>query len=240
MTVTASSKTASLDTPRARFLAGVRAILPIMTGVIPIALLLGVISVDTGLPVSMGPAMSLLTYAAASQFLILQLISDSAAWWVVIFSAWTLNLRFMLYSASLALHIKHLPTFWKAPLAYMLSDQVYGVSIIEFDQPKGQQHKRWFYFGAALTMWAIYQLATFAGAMLGTQLPESWSLDFAFPLTFMALLVLALKNRTMVLAAAVSGVVAVAAYPLPYSLNLPLAIGIGIAAGLLSERRFAQ
>lgn len=235
-----TSTAMGLETPRERFLAGARAVMPIMTGVIPFALILGVVTVDTGLPASMGPAMSLATYAGASQFLMLQLISSNAAWWVIILSAWILNLRFMLYSASLAFHLKHLPTRWKAPVAYMLSDQVYAISIIEYDQPEGQQLKRWFYLGAALVMWTSYQIATLAGALLGAQLPESWSLDFAFPLTFMALLIPAMKNRFMVLAAAASGVIAVAGYELPYSLNLPLAIGTGIGVGLLSERQFRK
>lgn len=222
--------------PIERFFAGARAITPILMGVIPFAMIIGVVAADTGLPATMGSAMSLIVYAGAAQFLMMQLLGTSAAWWVIALASWIINLRFMLYSASLALHIKDLPLKWKVPLAYLISDQAYGVSIIEFDKESGQQHKHWFYFGASLVMWMAFQGGTLIGALLGAQLPESWSLDFAFPLTFTALLIPAIKNRFMLLAAVVSGVVAVLGHNLPYSLNLPLAIGAGIAAGLFSQR----
>lgn len=222
--------------PIERFFAGARAITPILMGVIPFAMIIGVVAADTGLPATMGSAMSLIVYAGAAQFLMMQLLGTSAAWWVIALASWIINLRFMLYSASLALHIKDLPLKWKVPLAYLISDQAYGVSIIEFDKVSGQQHKHWFYFGASLVMWMAFQGGTLIGALLGAQLPESWSLDFAFPLTFTALLIPAIKNRFMLLAAVVSGVVAVLGHNLPYSLNLPLAIGAGIAAGLFSQR----
>jgi predicted branched-subunit amino acid permease len=238
MTVSDNSKSVHTDTPISRFLAGIRAIMPILMGVIPFAMIIGVVAVDTGLPASMGSAMSLIVYAGAAQFLMMQFLGTGAAWWVIALAAWIINLRFMLYSASLALHLKDLPLKWKVPLAYLISDQGYGVSIIEFDKESGQQHKNWFYFGASLVMWMAFQGGTIIGALLGTQLPESWSLDFAFPLTFTALLIPSIKNRFMVLAAIVSGLIAVAGNSLPYSLNLPLAIGVGIAAGLLSERGF--
>ena len=222
--------------PIARFFAGARAITPILMGVIPFAMIIGVVAVDSGLPATMGSAMSLIVYAGAAQFLIMQLLGANSAWWVIALAAWNINLRFMLYSASLALHIKNLPLKWKVPLAYLISDQAYGVSIIEFDKDSGQHHKHWFYFGASLVMWMAFQTGTLIGALLGAQLPESWSLDFAFPLMFTALLIPSIKNRFMLLAAVVSGVVAVLGHGLPYSLNLPLAIGAGIAAGLFSQK----
>ena len=240
MSVSAKSQSVYTDTPFARFLAGVQAIIPILMGVVPFAMIIGVVAVDTGLPVSMASTMSLIVYAGAAQFLMMQLLGTSAAWWVIALAAWIINLRFMLYSASLALHLKDLPIKWKIPLAYLISDQAYGVWIIEFDKESEQQHKNWFYFGASLVMWVAFQFGTLIGALLGAQLPESWSLDFAFPLTFTALLIPSIKNRPMLLAAIVSGGIAVAGFGLPYSLNLPLAIGTGIAVGLFSERKAAQ
>jgi predicted branched-subunit amino acid permease len=65
--------------------------------------------------------------------------------------------------------------------------------------------------------------------------PESWGLDFAFPLSFMALMFAALKDRPAVIAALVGGTSAILTKGLPYNLGLVLAASLGIGAGVLAE-----
>jgi len=67
--------------------------------------------------------------------------------------------------------------------------------------------------------------------------PASWSLDFALPLTFIALLIPVLVDRPAALAALAAGLTAVVADGLPFNLGLVLAVLAGIGAGLLAEHR---
>jgi predicted branched-subunit amino acid permease len=178
--------------------------------------------------------MSVIVFAGASQLAVFQLMSAQSPWLIMVLTAWVINLRFSMYSAALAPHLQHLPAWKKAPLAYMLSDQAFGISLSRFavQEPKSPH---WFYFGAALAVWTTWQLSATAGALLGSQIDPRWGFDFAFPLSFMALLFGALRNKPTVLAALTGGLTAVAAKSLPYNLGLPLAISAGIAAGLWAE-----
>ena len=223
-------------TPQSRFWAGFRALAPIVIGVIPFAMIAGIASIEVGLTPLEGLGMSAIVFAGAAQLAGLQLIDSGAAPIVTILTAWIINLRFMLYSASLGPHFKKLRTSWKALLAYLLTDQAYAVSILEFDEHDERPNKHWYYLGAAILLWLTWQLGTAAGLLLGAQVPENWSLDFAIPLTFIALLVPSLKDRPAALAALAAGVIAVLALGLPYNLGLPLAALAGIGVGLFAER----
>ena len=113
----------------------------------------------------------------------------------------------------------------------MLSDQAFGVSMSRFVSAEDKIDHRWYYFGTALTIWVTWQISALIGALLGPLVPASWGFDFAFPLSFMALMFTALRDRPTVIAALAGGFVAVLAKGLPYNLGLVLAISIGIAAG---------
>ena len=99
--------------------------------------------------------------------------------------AWVVNLRFTMYSATLAPYLQKLSTWQKALLAYMLSDQAFGVSMSHFVAAKEEVNHRWYYFGSALVIWVAWQISAIIGALLGSLVPASWGFDFAFPLSFM-------------------------------------------------------
>lgn len=216
------------------FFAGARAATPILLGVVPFAMISGAAAVSVGLTVFQAVGMSFIVFAGASQLAVFQLMSAGAPWFIMVLTAWVINLRFTMYSATLAPHLQRLPAWQKAPLAYMLSDQAFGVSMGRFVTDESVS-RRWFFFGAALTVWTTWQVSAVAGALLGKLIPDSLGFDFAFPLSFMALMFAALRDRPTVMAALVGGLVAVLAKGLPYNLGLVLASLLGIAAGYLSE-----
>ena len=119
-------------------------------------------------------------------------------------------------------------------LAYLLTDQAYAVSVMEF-RNDDSTNRRWYYLGVATPLWVTWQAATVAGILLGSEVPASWHLEFAVPLVFLAVLVPAVTDRTTVVTAVVGGAVAVAAHGLPFNLGLLTAAVAGIAAGLLVE-----
>jgi 4-azaleucine resistance transporter AzlC len=218
-------------------LAGVKAELPILLGVIPFGMIYGVLALQAGLPPGAAQAMSAVVFAGSSQMVAVQLIRTGTPAVVLVLSILVINLRHALYSASLAPYMARLPLRWRAALAYLLTDEAYVVTITHYQQVEPTPWGHWFFLGAGLTLWSCWQVSTAAGIFLGAQIPAGWSLDFTLALTFIALLVPGLKDRAGAAAALSAGAVAVLANGLPYKLGLVAAALVGIAVGLLVEGR---
>lgn len=223
-------------TARTAFLDGVRALMPMVPGVIPFGLVTGVMAVEQGLSPLTTLGMTLLFYAGSAQMAALQLLRQDAFALLIVLTVLVINLRFFMYSASLAPHLHHLSWRWKWPLSYMLSDQAYALSILKLSSGEMARVGHWYYAGSALSMWLSWQLSVMVGVFLGAGIPANWSLEFAIPLSFLALLVPAIRNSASLAAACVGGVVAVLAMGLPYNLGLLLASLCGVFSGLIVER----
>ena len=135
----------------------------------------------------------------------------------------------------MAPYLKPFPLRVKAPLAYMLTDQAFAVSVIRFRRDGDRVNRAAYFFGATGVQWLTWQVSTAVGVFLGARVPEVWALDFAIPLTFMALLVPAITDRATLLAALAASITAVLARPLPYNGGLLVAAVIGIAVGMIVE-----
>lgn len=221
------------------FLTGVRDELPLLLGVFPFGMIYGVLAIGAGLLPSAAQAMSSVLFAGSAQFLTAQLAAAGTPWLVMVVTAFIVNLRHALYSASVAPYLRPLSPVWKGVLAYLLTDEAYAVTITRY-QRGNTLHAHWYFLGAGLTLWTGWQISTALGIFLGTQVPSSWALDFSLPLTFIALVVPALKDRPAALAAVTAGITALAANPLPYKLGIILAALVGIAAGWISEVRWSK
>jgi 4-azaleucine resistance transporter AzlC len=180
--------------------------------------------------------MSSILFAGSSQFAAAQLIHEAAPALVIVLTIAMINLRHMLYSASIAPYIKSLPSRWKSVLAYLLTDEAYAATVTHYQQEGVNSTSHWFFLGAGLALWTTWQASSAFGIFLGAALPASWPLDFALPLTFIAMLIPPLKDRPMVAAALAAGGIALLAYGLPYKLGLVLAALVGISIGWLMDR----
>jgi 4-azaleucine resistance transporter AzlC len=218
------------------FIAGTKAELPILLGVIPFGMIYGVLALKANLPVSAAQAMSSILFAGSSQFMAVQLIGSGTPLLMIVLTAFVINLRHALYSASIAPFIRKLSLPWKAVLAYLLTDEAYAVAVTRYNETGITPLAHWYFLGAGLTLWTGWQISTAVGIFLGAQIPDAWSLDFSLALTFIALVIPSLKDRPGLLSALVAGLVAVLTFSLPYKLGLMIAALVGIAAGLWGER----
>jgi 4-azaleucine resistance transporter AzlC len=217
------------------FWEGVRSELPLLIGVFPFGMIYGALAMDAGLSTAASQLMSSIVFAGSSQFVAAQLFSEAAPGFVILLTIAVVNLRHMLYSASLAPYLKNLPVRWKALLAYLLTDEAYAPTIIKYEKEGITPFGHWFLLGAGLSLWSTWQVSTALGIFLGTAIPEDWPLDFALPITFIAMVVPVLKNRPMVAAALSAGVVALLAHAIPFKLGLILAALTGILVGTLLD-----
>jgi predicted branched-subunit amino acid permease len=117
----------------------------------------------------------------------------------------------------------------------MLSDQSYALCSLKLSSGELGAFAHHYYAGTAVAMWLSWQLSVLAGVYLGASIPETWSLSFAIPLSFLALLVPGIRNAASLGAAVVGGMLAVLAINMPYNLGLVTASIGGVMAGLLIE-----
>lgn len=220
---------------REAFLAGLRDVAPMMLGVAPFAMVTGVAAVGVGLGPGEAIGMSALVFAGASQLAGIALLGQGASFAVIMLTTFMINLRMAMYSASLAPWLRSLRPGTRLALAYLMTDQAYAFSILRYRREPADFPRRDYYLGVAAPLWVLWMTATAAGALAGAQVPPSWQLDFAIPLTFLALLAPAVRDRPGLLAAVVGGALALALDGLPYNLGLVIASLSGIAAGTVSE-----
>lgn len=221
------------------FLSGVRDELPILLGVIPFGLIFGALAIHNGLSPWMTQATSLIIFAGSAQFIAVQLLGAGASTAVVLMVVMVVNIRHALYSASVAPYIAHLKPAWKYVLAYFLTDEAYAVAITNYEQKGVSATRHWYFLGTGVTLWSAWQVSTVIGIIVGGTIGSNWPVGFALPLTFVALVVPALKDRPSVAAAVTAGIIGLLTVHFPYKTGLMLAAFCGIAVGLWMEKRKA-
>lgn len=210
---------------------------PFILVIIPFASLFGVLATEAGLSVVETMAFSIVVIAGAAQFTALQLMQENAPTVIVLISALAVNLRMAMYSASLTPYIGAAPLWQRALCAYLTVDQSYVVGVSKFErEPDMTVPARVAYFlGAVTPIVPLWYAFTYIGAVLGAQIPESWALDFAIPITFLAMIAPMFRTIAHVIAALVAVVVALLAAGVPYSLGLIIAGIAGMMAGAQAE-----
>lgn len=223
---------------RSEFLAGARAVIPLVIGSIPFGIIFGTLATGSGLSFAGTMAMSAFVFAGSSQFIAVGLLSSSTAIPLIILTTLVVNLRHLLYAVSLVPHVRNLPQAWKIPIGFWLTDEAFAVAIARFNHPDASAYKHWYYAGAALFMYVNWQVSTWVGLTLGQLLPNAahWGLDFAMSVTFIGMVIPYLINRPMIAAVVVAGGVSLLAHGLPHQLGLMVAAASGIAAGVLVEK----
>jgi 4-azaleucine resistance transporter AzlC len=224
------------QTPRSQFLAGIIDLLPILLGVAPFGLIYGIAAINAGIPPLQALLMSSVVFSGSAQFAATQLIANGALASVVVLTILVVNLRHVMYSASIAPHFKGLSTRWKSFLAYLLTDEAFAMTVTCFNEKPDMLYKGWYFFGAGFALWFTWQIATAVGIFAGGQVPSNWSLDFTIALTFLALSVPSIRDRATAVAAITGGVAAVLLHGMPYQLGLVTAALLGIAAGYGVEK----
>ena len=101
--------------------------------------------------------LSAIIFAGASQLVAVQLMDQQASVAVVILTGLIINARFLMYSASIAPHLRTATPAGKIGLAYLLTDQAYRISVSRFGQDdRPMPDKIPYYAGAGLTLWVVF------------------------------------------------------------------------------------
>lgn len=224
------------DTPRARLLQGVRVQLPTLLSSIPFGVVVGVLGAAAGLDFYKTIALAVFPMSATVFLVSLQMWKDAAPFAIIVATIMVMNMRLIIYSATIAPWLPNLSWRWKLLAAFALNDQSFAFGMVEFNRHPDRPNKHWHLLGGGLYAVMAWGPCVAIGYLAGSGVPSSWSLDFAGTLTFLTLLVQSTNSRPAVVAAMVGGVVVVAAWTLPLKLGIGLAILAGMTAGAVAKR----
>lgn len=219
------------------FWKGFKDALPFIFVAGPFALLFGVLATEAGLNVLETLAFSVVVIAGAAQFTALQLMLEDVPTIIVLASALAVNLRMAMYSASLTPYLGQAPMWQRATIAYFIVDQAYACCVVRFEQEPDMSlpQRVAYFFGTVTPVLIVWYVFTGVGAAIGTQVPDSWALDFALPIAFLAMVAPMLRTPAHLVAAFVSVVVSLLAAGVPYSLGLIIAGVCAMIAGAQTE-----
>ncbi|NBQ11004.1 MAG: branched-chain amino acid ABC transporter permease [Gammaproteobacteria bacterium] len=205
--------------PSAVFWEGVRDGTPFIVMVGPFALLFGVVAAELGLSLAETLGFSTLVIAGAAQFATLELLDAGAPVSVAVGTGLAVNLRMALYSASLVPYLG-------------------ALALLRFQGREEPQASRLAYYaGAAAPICGIWILACALGAQAQSTVAAVPGLDFAVPLTFLAMVTPMLKDWPSVAAAVVAMGLAILGHQLPLNSGMLLAVAGGMVTGATLEGR---
>lgn len=224
-------------TAKSCFLKGAIASAPFVFVAGPFGLLFGVLATEAGLKVVETMAFTVTVFAGAAQFTALQLLQEHTPTLIVLVSALAVNLRVAMYSASLTPYLGEAPLWQRAIASFFIVDQSYALSVAQFElNPAMTLSERMAYFAGSNALIApVWVAASYIGARAGAGIPESWALDFALPIAFLAMVAPMMRTPAHVVAALAASVVAIAAAGMPHNLGLIVAGIAGMMAGARAE-----
>ena len=224
---------------RDEFREGVRGGFPIMVAASPFGALFGALAADNGFTIADAVFMSATVYAGASQMVGIELFGNNVQPWLVVLSVFAVNFRHVLYSASIARHIRHFTPVQKFFAFFLLIDPQYAES--ERRAEHGLPVSFSWYLGFGLIIYFPWLINTAIGAVFGQLIgdPKVIGLDVLLPIYFLGL-VLGFRKRDrflpVVAASAVASVAAMHFVGSPWHVSIGALAGVLLAACLPQER----
>ena len=214
------------------FALGIRATAQIAAGTGAWGLMMGVAMVKSGMSALEAVLMTFLVFAGSAQLAAIPLIIAGAPLWVILATAFCVNLRFVVFSLHLRPFLMHLPRWRRLVNGFFTADMTYAIFTRRFARPAGDDEGRLaqeaYLAGNYFLTWTTWTASSVAGVFLGNLVPSEWGLGFAGVLCLLGILCSLATTPLRMLAAAVAAAVAIAAYALPLKLNVVVAIGAAV------------
>ena len=222
------------------FQRGLREMAAVSPGLAAGGLMTGVARVKSGMSTVEAVAMSLLVFAGSSQLAAIPLIAAGAPVWVILATAFCVNLRFVVFSAHMRPYMMHLPLRWRLFNGYLTADLSYVMFTKRFPHPAtdamGQREQLAYLGGGSLFNWSSWQAASMLGIALAHSVPTHWGLGFAGILALLGVGASLATSSLRRVSAGVAGMAAVAAFALPFKLNIVVAIAAAVSLCLVLEQ----
>jgi predicted branched-subunit amino acid permease len=209
-------------------------------GIASWGLMTGVAMVKSGLSLPEALLMGLTVFAGSSQLAAMPLIAAGAPMWVILATAFCVNLRFVVFSAHLRPYVMHLPLWRRMLSGYMTADLSYVMFTRRYPQPSSDPTVRLaqeaYWAGNSTVNWASWTFPGLLGIVLANAIPPAWGLGFAGILALLGVLCSLITDKLRAVSAGVAGAAAVAAFALPLKLNILVAIAAAVAVCMMLEK----
>lgn len=209
--------------------------LPALFGFAAWGLVVGVAMIKSHMSILQAIVMSFCVYAGSAQLAALPLMMVHAPVWVIFATALVINLRFVIFSALLAPHFRHLRWWQRLLYGFYSGDMTVALFMQRFADDSPATGKVAFLKGLLLPSWFAWQAGTMIGIFAGSQVPPEWGMGFAGTLAIICVAVPLIVGRAAVVGVAVAALIALAAHHLPYKLGLLLGMLGGMLVALAVE-----
>lgn len=211
--------------------------IPIIPGIVPFGAVMGSVCAAAKLDLVKTVGMNVLVFAGSAQLAAVELMTRDSASFVVVATGLIINLRFLLYSAAMAPHMQQANGLTKFAVAYTLTDQSYAVVTANHAKLQNNVDTVSFYFGTVALMVLAWHGSVVAGYIFGNFAPVNWALDYAVPLSFVALVVPTLKTKNHVYVTIFASLVSLLLKPLPYNMGLIVTALLAVILGAQLSRK---
>lgn len=231
--------TDDLPAPRRKVVsAGLRAAWPICLGYFPIGLAFGVLAGKAGLTPWETGLMAILVFAGSAQFIAVAMLQAGATVVPIVITTFMVNLRHLLMSSSLAVHLQGAGGRFLGMFAYGVTDESFAVNMARFRSGEWDRWRALVVNQAANLVWICCCVAgTYAGQFIPAR---AFGIDYALTAMFICLLVFQLHSRLYVITALVAGAVSVLLYlAVPGNVYVVGGAVTAATAGFALKRRYA-
>jgi len=224
----------------AEFRVGAAEMWPQAPGMAAWGLMTGVAMAKSGMGMLEALFMALTVFAGSSQLAATPLLVAGAPAWVVLATAFCVNLRFVVFSLHLRAYLAHLPWLERISHGYLTTDMTYVLFTRRFQHPAtdaaGRRAQEAYLAGSNSVTWVSWMLPSIVGIVLANFIPTAWGLGFAGILCLLGIQCSLATTRLRLLSAAVAAIAAVVAYALPFKLNIVVAIAVAVLICLGAEK----
>jgi predicted branched-subunit amino acid permease len=223
------------------FMLGLRDMVPQSPGIAAWGLMTGVAMVNSGMSVTEALAMTFLVFAGSAQLAATPLIMLGAPAWVILATAFCVNLRFVVFSLHLRGFLMHLPLSHRLGFGYLTADLSYVMFTKRYAHPgqtAEEKHAHVSYLAGSFFMnWITWMSASVLGILTAQAIPSAWGLGFAGTLCLIGVMCSLASTRLRLLSAATAALVALLAYHVPLRMNIVLAIAAAVGVSMVAESR---
>jgi predicted branched-subunit amino acid permease len=222
------------------FRVGMRDLASVAPGIAAWGLMTGVAMVKSGMSLFEAVLMGVLVFAGSSQLAAVPLIAAGAPMWIILATAFCVNLRFVVFSAHLRPYVMHQNIWRRMVSGYFTADLNYVLLTRRYPHPATDavtlRAQEAYWAGHAALNWISWVGASLLGIALAHSIPLEWGLGFAGILALLGIMGSLASTPLRAVSAGVAGAAAVAAFALPLKLNILVAISAAVAACLMLEK----
>jgi predicted branched-subunit amino acid permease len=222
------------------FRQGFREMAQVAPGIAAWGLMTGVAMVKSGLGTVEALLMAFTVFAGSAQLAAIPLMLGGAPIWVILATAFCVNLRFVVFSAHMRNYMMHLPLPKRLLCGYLTGDLTYVLFIKRHPEPESSTEGRAgqiaYLLGNGCINWASWTFHCMLGVVLANFIPANWGLGFAGILALVGMTCSLASTPMRWISGGVAATAGVAAFALPLKLNILVAIAAAVALALLLER----